>query len=168
MSYNAALLRTAAELVPEGSELVIESLRGIPVYDGDLEDQEGLPGRVSELQSALAGADGVLLVTPEYNAGVPGAAKNAIDWISRGENGKVLKGKPLALIGIGGGGGTRYSQSAWLPTMRMLGARLYSEHSLFAARAWTLFNEERALTDEATAEQLQKLIDGFVAFCDEH
>ena len=52
--------------------------------------------------------------------------------------------------------------------LRMLGARLYSEHSLFAARAWTLFNEERALTDEATAEHLQKLIDGFVAFCDEH
>ena len=74
-SYNAALLKTAAELVPEGSEIVIESLRGIPVYDGDLEDQGGLPERVSELQSALAGADGVLLVTPEYNAGVPGAAK---------------------------------------------------------------------------------------------
>ncbi len=166
-SFNHALLRAAGRLLPDGAELSIETLNGIPVYDGDVEEESGQPQRVVELQRSIAGADGVLLATPEYNAGVPGAAKNALDWISRGDGGNALSGKPVALIGTGGRGGTRFSQSAWLPTMRYFGARLYSDKALFAAQAWTLFDEDLELSDETTRELLGELVAGFAAFCDQ-
>ena len=82
-SYNTALLRSAAALMPEGSELVVETIRGIPLYDADLEAAEGLPEQVTALKEAIAAADGLLLVTPEYNNSIPGVFKNAIDWLSR-------------------------------------------------------------------------------------
>src|SRR2546421_52203 len=81
-SYNSALLRAAARLMPEDSTLDIASLRGIPLYDGDVEAQ-GIPASVSQLKEAIIAADGVLLVTPEYNNSIPGVFKNAIDWLSR-------------------------------------------------------------------------------------
>lgn len=164
-SFNSALLRAAGDLLPEGTELAIESLAGLPVYDGDTEKESGLPERVTELQTAIGAADGVLLATPEYNAGVPGPAKNAIDWISRGDGLEILSGTRFALIGTGGRGGTRYSQSAWLPTMRYLGARLYSDKALFAAQAWNLFDDDLRLTDETTRRLLGELVEGFARFC---
>src|SRR2546430_570864 len=80
-SYNSALLRAAARLMPEDSTLDVASLRGIPLYDGDVEAQ-GIPAAVSQLKEAIIAADGVLLVTPEYNNSIPGVFKNAIDWLS--------------------------------------------------------------------------------------
>ena len=83
-SFNAGLLRAASELAPEGSMVEIGAIRDVPLYDGDLEAAEGLPPAVERLQGQLQAADGVLLVTPEYNNGIPGVFKNAIDWMSRG------------------------------------------------------------------------------------
>ena len=82
-SYNTALLRAAAGLTPEGVTLDVVTLEGVPLYDGDLESSEGLPPAVTALKEAIVAADGVLLVTPEYNSGIPGVFKNAIDWTSR-------------------------------------------------------------------------------------
>jgi NAD(P)H-dependent FMN reductase len=82
-SYNAALLRAAAEVAPEGVEIDVRTIRGVPVYDADLEAAEGIPEAVTALKEAVAAADGLLLATPEYNNGIPGAFKNAIDWMSR-------------------------------------------------------------------------------------
>src|SRR5207302_2033839 len=76
-SYNSALLRAAARLMPEDSTLDIASLRGIPLYDGDVEAQ-GIPASVSQPKEAIIAADGVLLVTPEYNNSIPGVFKNAV------------------------------------------------------------------------------------------
>src|SRR6202165_3051619 len=82
-SFNAALLRAAAGLMPPGSSLEIASIKGIPLYDGDVEANEGIPQAVAALKEQIAAADGLLLVTPEYNNSMPGVFKNTIDWLSR-------------------------------------------------------------------------------------
>lgn len=82
-SLNAALLRAAVTLMPPGTRLDIASIKGIPLYDGDVEDHEGIPPTVTALKDQIAAADGLLLVTPEYNNAMPGVFKNAIDWLSR-------------------------------------------------------------------------------------
>ena len=78
-SYNTALLRAASALSGEDVTLEVATLHGIPLYDADLEAREGLPPAVAGLKARLVASDGVLLVTPEYNNGIPGVFKNAID-----------------------------------------------------------------------------------------
>src|SRR5436190_15250348 len=126
-SYNSALLRAAARLMPEDSTLDIASLRGIPLYDGDVEAQ-GIPAAVSQLKERIIAADGVLLVSPEYNNSIPGVFKNAIDWLSRppADIPKVFGGRPFGVIGATPGqGGTNLAQLAWLPVLRTLGTQPY-------------------------------------------
>src|SRR5262245_65484963 len=82
-SFNVALLRAARELAPAGTEIEIASIAGIPLYDGDLESEKGIPDTVTALKERIKSADGLLLATPEYNNSMPGVLKNAIDWLSR-------------------------------------------------------------------------------------
>ena len=77
-SLNTALLRAAAEFVPNGAELTVETIHGIPLYDADVETADGIPERVSALKEAIVAADGLLLATPEYNNSIPGVFKNAL------------------------------------------------------------------------------------------
>ena len=153
-------------MAPAGTSIEVESLAGVPLYDGDVEKREGHPAQVAHLRERVAAADGLLLVTPEYNAGIPGVAKNAIDWMSRpaAEIPEVFGDLPVALLGTGGRGGTRYSQAAWLPVLRLLGTRLWTGKTLFAARGWELFDDGE-LTDEGTRDQLEELIAGFAGYC---
>jgi NAD(P)H-dependent FMN reductase len=166
-SFNSALLRTAAGLMPDGSELFVGSIRGIPLYDGDVEAAEGIPEQVAALKDAIAAADGVLLVTPEYNNSIPGAFKNAVDWLSRppADIKRVFGGKPVAVIGASQGGfGTILSQNAWLPVLHTLGAVLWSERRLLVSRAQTVFSQDGTLSDQKIEEQLRSFLEGFVAF----
>jgi NAD(P)H-dependent FMN reductase len=166
-SFNSALLRAAVDLMPEGAELRVESIRGIPLYDADIETAEGIPQAVAALKDAIAVSDGLLLVTPEYNNSIPGVFKNAIDWLSRppADIGRVFRGRPVALIGASPGGfGTILSQNAWLPVLHTLGAELWTGGRLLISRANTVFNDEHALTDEKIREQLRKYLQGFMAF----
>src|SRR5688572_27364177 len=82
-SFNRMLLRAAVDAAPPGTAITPESIREIPLYDGDLEDEHGLPPAVQRLKDRIAEADGLLIVTPEYNASMPGVSKNAVDWLSR-------------------------------------------------------------------------------------
>ena len=168
-SYNAALLRAAEKLMPEGSELRIASIRGIPLYDGDLEAADGIPAAVRDLKEVIAGSDGLLLATPEYNNSIPGVFKNAIDWLSRPSSDipKVFSGKPVAMLGASPGGfGTILSQNAWLPVLRALGTTPWFGGRLLVSRAHTVFDESGTPIDAAVTEQLRQFMVGFVAFID--
>lgn len=166
-SYNSALLRAAAELMPPNCELVIRSICGIPLYDGDVEVTDGIPAPVTTLKDEIATADGLLLVTPEYNNSMPGVLKNAIDWMTRppADIPRVFGGKPVALIGASPGGfGTILSQNAWLPVFRTLGMELWSGGRLLVSRAHTVFDENGALTDSKMRDQIRTFVEGFAAF----
>jgi chromate reductase, NAD(P)H dehydrogenase (quinone) len=165
-SYNSALLRAATRLMPPDTTLEVGSIRGIPLYDGDVEAQ-GIPATVSQLKEAIVAADGVLLVTPEYNNSIPGVFKNAIDWLSRppADARRVFAGRPFALIGASPGPfGTTLSQSAWLPVLRTLGTHAWFGGRLLVARAGGVFDEAGALKDAAIEEQLKQFLAGYVSF----
>lgn len=168
-SYNSAVLRAAASMMPPGSELRIASIAGIPLYNGDDEAANGVPDIVSRLKDAIAAADGLLLVTPEYNNSLPGVAKNAIDWLTRppADISRVFGGRPVAITGASPGGfGTVLSQNAWLPVFRTLGADLWSGGRLLVSRAATLVDANGELADAAMRDNLQKFLEGFVAYVD--
>src|SRR5512143_1109287 len=165
-SFNASLLRTAARSMPPGSTLEQATIAGIPLYDADVEAQ-GIPPLVASLKDRVAAADGLLLVTPEYNNSMPGVLKNAIDWLSRPDSDipRVFGGKRVALIGASPGGfGTILSQNAWLPVLKTLGTELWTGRKLLVSRARTVFDEAGNLADQVVAEQLTKFLEGFVAF----
>ena len=99
-SFNTALLRAAATVLEPGTELEIATLHGIPLYDGDVEASQGVPQAVQDLKARVMASDGLLLVTPEYNGGLPGVFKNGIDWMSRppADVAKVFHNRPVAVI----------------------------------------------------------------------
>jgi chromate reductase len=165
-SYNTALLRAAAQLMPAESALEIASIRGIPLFDGDVEAQ-GIPPSVTQLKEAIVAADAVLLATPEYNHALPGVFKNAIDWLSRppADVRRVFNGRPFALIGASSSYfGTMLSQTAWLPVLRALGTEPWYGGRITVARAAAVFDEAGALKDATVEEQLRKFLEGYVAF----
>lgn len=163
-SFNTGLMRAAAGDLPEGIEFETATLHGIPLYDGDLEAESGVPEAVTALKRKVMAADGVILFTPEYNNSIPGVFKNAIDWMSRpsADIAKVFRGRPFALAGTSPGNfGTILSQNAWLPIMHTLGAELWSGKRLMLPKAETLFDADGTLTDEAARDRLRAFIKAF-------
>lgn len=166
-SYNTALLKNAAQLLPHGVSLDIHTLHGIPLYDGDEEAAHGIPGAVSALKDAIAEAHGVILATPEYNNGIPGVFKNALDWASRPpeDTGKVFFGRPFALMGASPGGfGTLLSQNHWLPVLRTLGVELWTGGRMVVSRAGKVFDAEGNIGDPEMREQIRLFLAGFTEF----
>jgi NAD(P)H-dependent FMN reductase len=166
-SFNAALLRSAAELAPAGLHVDIASIAGIPLYDGDVEASHGIPEAVSALKERIVRADGLLLVTPEYNGSLPGGFKNAIDWLSRPPKdiARVFGEKPVALMGATPGqGGTRLSQAAWLPVLRTLGTRVWFGKLLYVSGATLAFDHDGKLVDAKVRGLLSEFMTGFAAF----
>lgn len=160
-SFNTALLRAAKEVAGSGIDLDIATLHGIPLYDGDAEARDGEPAAVTALKQRILASDGVLLVTPEYNNGIPGVFKNAIDWLSRpaAEIPAVFGDRPVALVGASAGGfGTILAQDAWLPVLRTLGSRFWAGGRLLVSRAGQAFDADGRLVDERTRAQLAQFL----------
>jgi chromate reductase, NAD(P)H dehydrogenase (quinone) len=166
-SFNAGLLRAAAEVVPDGTEVIIGTIRGVPLYDGDVEAASGIPAEVQHLKDQLAAADALLLVTPEYNNGMPGVFKNAIDWMTRPASDipALFGGKPVAILGASPGGfGTILAQNDWLPVLRTLRTKPWLGGRMLVSRAGSLFDDKGNLTDAATRDSLREFMAGFAAF----
>jgi chromate reductase, NAD(P)H dehydrogenase (quinone) len=166
-SFNTSLLRAAEGLVPEGVVLESATLHGIPLYDGDVEAEQGSPAAVSALKERIVRADGLLLVTPEYNNGIPGVFKNAIDWLSRppADMARVFARKRVGLIGATPGpGGTLLSQAGWLPVLRTLGVVPFFGGRLNVSHASKVFDGEGKLVDETVRAQLAKFLTAFSEF----
>jgi chromate reductase len=122
---------------------------------------------VRALKERILASDGLLLVSPEYNNGVPGVFKNAIDWLSRKTPGlaDVFAGRPVAVIGASPGGfGTVLAQAHWLPVLRTLGARVYSSGRVAVSRAGTVFDAGGQLKDETVAANLREFVQGFARY----
>jgi chromate reductase, NAD(P)H dehydrogenase (quinone) len=158
-SYNQALLRAARELAPEGMELrVFDRISEIPLFNEDLE-AEGDPEPVQALKLAIEEADALLIATPEYNHGVPGVLKNAIDWASRPPQGSVLAGKPAAVFGASPGiVGTARAQSQLRQAFVFTDTPTLLQPEILVYRAHEKFDAEGRLTDETTRKFVRKLL----------
>jgi chromate reductase len=123
-SHNTRLLRGAAELLPEGVELeLFDELGAIPPFSED--DEHEIPPAVAALKRAIAGADAVLVATPEYNASIPGVLKNALDWVSRPVTDTPLRGKPAAVVGASTSlFGAVWAQAETRKVLSTIGARV--------------------------------------------
>ncbi|MEO7091763.1 MAG: NADPH-dependent FMN reductase [Polyangiales bacterium] len=169
-SFNGMLLRAAAASVPAGCTLDEATIRGIPLYDGDVEAESGVPSEATALKERIAAADGLVLVTPEYNSSIPGVFKNAIDWLSRppSDIGRVFGDRPVAIMGATPGmAGTRLAQTAWLPVLRTLGMRPWFGKQLYVGGAGKVFDAQGAIVDEKVKSLLADFMKGFTAFVEE-
>jgi chromate reductase len=163
-SYNRSLLRAAVERAPEGVEIEAFDLAGIPLYNADVE-AEGDPEPVARFKQAIRGADGVLMVTPEYNHGVPGVMKNAVDWGSRPPADAALDAKPVGLIGASPGiTGSARGQSQLRQAFEFTNSYCMPQPELLVFRAHEKFDSEGRLTDEATGRFLARYLTAFAAW----
>jgi chromate reductase len=160
-SYNTMLLRSAAELLPDGVELEVwEGLKAVPPYDQD-DDVEPAPAGAAALRVAIAGADAVLFATPEYNSSIPGQLKNGLDWVSRPLATNAIRNKPVAVIGASAGAfGAVWAQAELRKVLAAMGARVV-EGEVAVGHAPSRFEDGR-LADESLREQLAEVVAALV------
>jgi chromate reductase len=163
-SYNRALLRAAIALAPADMTIDTFDLIEVPLYNGDVE-AEGDPAGVARFRQAIRDADGVLMVTPEYNHGVPGVMKNAIDWASRPPRGAALDSKPVGIIGASPGmTGSARGQSQLRQAFEFTNSWCMPQPEILVFRAHEKFDADGKLTDETTGHFLQQYLVAFAAW----
>ena len=164
-SYNRAALRAAQQLAPEGVDIEIFDLDGIPPFSED--DEQQPPARVTELKAKVRSADAVLFVTPEYNYSVPGVLKNAIDWASRPSGDSAWEGKPVAVMGASPGlFGTARAQYHLRQIFVFLNMYPVNRPEVMIGTAAQRFDESGNLTDERTKKQIRMLLQNLAAWTD--
>ena len=156
-SHNRRLLRAAGDALPPGAVLVEwDGLRDLPAFDEDLESTP--PAPVQELLDAIEEAAALLVATPEYNASLPGALKNALDWASRPFPGNALRAKPAAVIGASTGlFGAVWAQAEVRKVLKTSGAHVL-ESELPVGMADAAFAEDGGLADPDLAARLEDLL----------
>jgi chromate reductase, NAD(P)H dehydrogenase (quinone) len=162
-STNTGLCRALAEVAPEGVEVEVATLHGIPLYDGDEEKASGKPEAVKQLDAKIRAAQGVVIATPEYNFSPPGVLKNATDWLSRG--GSPFKWKRIAVIGAAAGPlGTGRAQYHLRQNLQGMEAIVMPKPEYFASNNEQKFDADGNLTEEASRKFLRGWLDAYIAF----
>jgi chromate reductase, NAD(P)H dehydrogenase (quinone) len=157
-SYNRGLLRAAAELLPEGVALSTFDIREIPVYNQDVQST-GDPPSVDDLKRRIIVADALLVATPEYNYSVPGALKNAIDWVSRPPKTCCLRKKPVGIVGASSGeSGTMRAQLALRQTFVFTDSLVMAQPEFRLPGAGGKCDESGLLVDQEQRERLRAYI----------
>ncbi len=152
-SYNTALLENLHELAPGGLRFKRLEIRDLPVYNGDLEVDGVPPDGVRALQREIRASDGLIFATPEYNHGIPGSLKNAIDWLSRGPAPHGLYGVPSAMLGASDGTiGTTRAQSALRQTLAALNSPAMPFPQVLVARAQDKIDAQGRITNDGTRD----------------
>jgi chromate reductase len=161
-SYNKALLRAAQQIAPDSISIeTYDYLDSIPPYNEDVQNQS-FPAVVSAFKQCIRDADGILIVTPEYNYGIPGVLKNAIDWASRPYGDSAWEGKPLAIMGASTGqGGSVRSQLQLRHAAVFLNMHPINRPEVLVANAKTKFNDNLELTDAATRQFIRQELEAF-------
>ena len=160
-SHNRRLLRAAGDALPSGADLVAwDGLAGLPAFDEDLETTP--PEAVRELLEEIEAADALLIATPEYNASLPGALKNALDWASRPFPDNVLRDKPSAVIGASTGlFGAVWAQAEVRKVLKASGAHVV-EAELPVGMADDAFTDDGQLADPELAARLGDVVGDLV------
>ena len=162
-SYNRALLRAAASLLPRDATLDVFDIAGLPGFSEDNEREP--PAQVVDLKRRIRSADAILFATPEYNYSVPGVLKNAIDWASRPYGDSAWEGKPAAIMGASVGSlGTARAQYHLRQTMVFLDMHPVNRPEVMVGNAASKFDKAGNLTDDATKEFVTKLLESLVAW----
>lgn len=159
-SYNTALLRAAARLLPDRVAFSMAQIGELPLYNRDVEVL-GFPPAVIRLREQMADADGLLFGSPEYNWSITGALKNAIDWASRGPQ-SPLDYMPAAIVGGGGRSGGARSQAHLRDVLAHNRAQVLEEPEVLVPRVWEAF-ADGALVDEKVWADMRALVVAFVA-----
>lgn len=163
-SFNASLIRAAGTVAPESASVALfDRLREIPPYNDD-EREEAIPEVVTALAAQIRAAAGLLIATPEYNYGVSGVLKNAIDWLSRTPD-QPFKNKPIGVMGAAMGGlGTARAQYDLRRSFIFLDGLVMNRPEIFVGAAHTKFDDDGILTDAPTRDILTDYMKNFAAW----
>jgi chromate reductase len=163
-SYNRGLIRAAVAVAPAGITIRVFDLDDVPLYNQDVEDA-GEPEAVVAMKREIAAADALLIATPEYNHGIPGVLKNAIDWASRPRRTSPLLDKPVAVMGASPGRGeTARAQAQLRDAFVFTGACVMPLPELMVGEAASRFNEVGDLVDPAIQESVARLVEALRAW----
>jgi chromate reductase, NAD(P)H dehydrogenase (quinone) len=169
-SYNRLLMNALQGLAPAGLSIKeAPSFAELPHYNADIQNSTGFPAAVETLAAAIRAADGVIFCTPEYNYSVPGALKNALDWVSRLKD-QPFAGKPVALQSASPGplGGARI-QYEMRRIMVFLDALTLNKPEIFVGSCSTKFDDKTGeLKDETTRGFVKQQLEAFAKYIDRH
>lgn len=161
-SYNAYLLEAARNLAKDVMDITIASIADIPLYNEDIE-RSAFPDSVTSLAQHIKTADGLLIVTPEYNYSIPGVLKNTIDWLSRPQVLPSIVHKPVGIIGASSGQfGTVRSQMEVRKVCSTINLYVMPKPDVFVTNAAQKFSEDGKLIDEKTQEHVRSFLEAFV------
>ncbi len=169
-SYNRMVMNALQGLAPEGMQIKeAPPFNEFPLFNADIQSSSGFPAPVTALAGAIRTADGVIFVTPEYNFGIPGGLKNAIDWVSRLPN-QPFAGKPVALQSASpgplGGGRVQYDMRR---AMVFLDALTLNKPEIFIGNCNQRIDEKTgAISDAQTKEFIRQQLAAFAKFIERH